>query len=162
MENRDTGFNFKKALEAIQNGQPLLGKEGILNPLIKQLTEAALEGEIDSHLAQELSVNRRNGKSKKTIKSLNGNFELSTPRDRTGTFSPQLVKKHQTTISEEIEGKILGLYGLGMSYKDISSHLQEMYGLEISIGTLANITDKILQTVKEWHVLWNRFIPSSG
>jgi len=150
MEKRDPGFNFEKALEAIQNGQPLLGKEGILNPLIKQLTEAALEGEIDSHLAQELSVNRRNGKSKKTIKSLNGNFELSTPRDRIGTFSPQLVKKHQTTISDEIEGKIIGLYGLGMSYKDIASHLLEMYGLEISSGTLASVTDKILQTVKEW------------
>jgi len=65
MGNKDTGFDFEKALEAIQNGQPLLGKEGILNPLIKQLTEAALEGEIDSHLAQELSVNRRNGKSKR-------------------------------------------------------------------------------------------------
>jgi len=150
MEKRDTGFNFEKALEAIQNGQPLLGKEGILNPLIKELSEAALEGEIDSHLARELSVNRRNGKSKKTIKSLNGNFDLSTPRDRTGTFSPQLVKKHQTTISGEIEGKIIALYGPGMSYKDISSHLQEMYGLEVSSGTLAAVTDKILQTIKEW------------
>jgi len=150
MKKTEADFDFKKALEAVQNGQPLLGKEGILNPLIKQLTEAALEGEIDSHLAQELSVNRRNGKSLKTIKSLNGNFELSTPRDRTGTFSPQLVKKHQTTISDEIEGKIIGLYGLGMSYKDISSHLQEMYGLEVSSGTLAAVTDKILQTVKEW------------
>jgi len=57
----------------------------------------------------------RNGKSKKTIKSLNGNFELSTPRDRSGTFSPQLIKKHQTTLSDEIEGKIIALYGLGMS-----------------------------------------------
>jgi len=85
MENGNKDFNFEKALEAIQNGQALLGKEGILNPLIKQLTEAALEREIDFHLARELSVNRRNGKSKKTIKSLNGNFELSTPRDRTGT-----------------------------------------------------------------------------
>lgn len=150
MKKPETDFDFQKALEAVQSGQPLLGKEGILNPLIKQLTEAALEGEIDSHLAQELSVNRRNGKSKKTIKSLNGNFELSTPRDRRGTFSPQLVKKHQTTISNEIEGKIIALYGLGMSYKDISSHLQEMYGLEVSSGTLAAVTDKILQTVKEW------------
>jgi len=150
MKKTETDFDFEKALEAIQNGQSLLGKEGILNPLIKQLTEAALEGEIDSHLAREITVNRRNGKSKKTIKSLNGNFELHTPRDRTGTFSPQLVKKHQTTISDEIEGKIIGLYGLGMSYKDISSHLQEMYGLEVSSGTLTAVTDKILQTVKEW------------
>ncbi len=81
---------------------------------------------------------------------MNGSFELKTPRDRDGTFSPQLVKKHQTTISTEIEDKIISLYGLGMSYKDIAAHLQEMYGLEVSTGTLSAVTDKIIQTVKEW------------
>jgi len=147
-ENRE--FDFQAALKAIQTGKPLLGKEGILTPLIKNLAEAALEGELDSHLGQEVSANRRNGKSKKTIKSLNGNFELSTPRDRDGTFSPQLVKKHQTTLTDEIEQKIIALYGLGMSYNDISSHIQEMYGLEVSTGTLSAVTDKIINTVKEW------------
>ncbi len=150
MKKEESGFDFQKALKAIQDGQPLLGKEGILNPLIKNLTEAALEGEIDSHLGQEVAANRRNGKSKKTIKSLNGNFELSTPRDRTGTFSPKLVKKHQTTLTDEIEKKIIGLYGLGMSYQDIARHIEEMYGLEISTGTLAAVTDKIIHTVKAW------------
>jgi len=76
---------LKKPLKRFKTGKPLLGKEGILNPLIKELTEAALEGEIDSRLAQNIAANRRDDKSKKTIKSLNGNFELSTPRDRTGT-----------------------------------------------------------------------------
>jgi transposase-like protein len=99
---------------------------------------------------QEISANRRNGKSRKTIKSLNGNFELSTPRDRDGTFSPQLVKKHQTSLSDEIEQKIIALYGLGMSYQDISANLNEIYGLEVSTGTLSAITDKIIHTVKEW------------
>ena len=150
MSKEDNEFDFQEALKAIQSGKPLLGKEGILTPLIKNLTEAALEGELDSHLAKEVTANRRNGKSKKTIKSLNGNFELNTPRDREGSFSPQLVKKHQTTISTEIEDKIIALYGLGMSYKDISAHLQEMYGLEVSAGTLSAVTDKIIQTVKEW------------
>lgn len=150
MTQEDSDFDFQAALKAIQAGKPLLGKEGILTPLIKNLTEAALEGELDSHLGQEIAANRRNGKSQKTIKSLNGNFELNTPRDRAGTFSPQLVKKHQTTISDEIEQKIIALYGLGMSYKDISGHLQEMYGLEVSTGTLAAVTDKIIHTVKEW------------
>lgn len=150
MNKEDTDFDFQEALKAIQGGKPLLGKEGILTPLIKNLTEAALEGELDSHLGQEIAANRRNGKSKKTIKSLNGNFELDTPRDRTGTFSPQLVKKHQTTINDELERKIIALYGLGMSYKDISAHLEEMYGLEVSTGTLAAVTDKIIHTVKEW------------
>ncbi len=143
-------FDFSTALKAIQEGKPLLGREGILTPLIKNLTEAALEGELDSHLGQEITANRRNGKSRKTIKSLNGNFELRTPRDRGGTFSPQLVKKHQTTLNDEIEQKIIALYGLGMSYQDISAHLQEIYGLEVSAGTLSVITDKIIHAVKEW------------
>lgn len=150
MDKENNRFDFQKALQAIQEGQPLLGNEGILTPLIKDLTEAALEGELDSHLGQEITANRRNGKGQKTIKALNGSFELNTPRDRAGTFSPQLVKKHQTTLNDEIEGKIIALYGLGMSYKDISTHLKELYGLEVSTGTLSAVTDKIIQTVKEW------------
>lgn len=150
MKNEEQEFNFAAALKLVQEGKPLLGNEGVLTPLIKKLTEAALEGELDSHLGQEISANRRNGKSRKTIKSLNGNFELSTPRDRNGTFSPQLVKKHQTSLSDEIEQKIIALYGLGMSYHDISGHLTEMYGLEVSTGTLSAITDKIIPVVKEW------------
>lgn len=150
MNKENNDFDFQKALKSIQEGKPLLGKEGILTPLIKDLTEAALEGELDSHLAQEVVANRRNGKSKKTIKALSGSFELNTPRDRDGSFSPQLVKKHQTTISNEIEQKIIALYGLGMSYKDIAAHLEEMYGIDVSTGTLSAVTDKIIHTVKEW------------
>jgi len=150
MNKENNDFDFQKALKSIQEGKPLLGKEGILTPLIKDLTEAALEGELDSHLAQEVVANRRNGKSKKTIKALSGSFELNTPRDREGSFSPQLVKKHQTTISNEIEQKIIALYGLGMSYKDIAAHLEEMYGIDVSTGTLSAVTDKIIHTVKEW------------
>ncbi len=147
---RPPNHNFQKALKAIQSGKPLTGKDGVLTPLIKNLTEAALEGELDSHLGQEIAANRRNGKSKKTIKTLNGSFELDTPRDRAGTFSPQLVKKHQTTISNEIEEKIIAMYGLGMSYKDMSGHLADIYGISVSKGTLTAITDKIIHTVKEW------------
>lgn len=150
MNEENPDFDFQQALKDIQNGKPLLGQEGILTPLIKKLTEAALEGELDSHLGREVAANRRNGKGKKTIKSMDGNFELNTPRDRAGTFSPQLVKKHQTTLTDEIEQKIIALYGLGMSYKDISAHLQEMYGIDISTGTLTAVTDKIIHTVKEW------------
>lgn len=150
MTQENHNFDFSAALKAIQEGKPLLGREGILTPLIKNLTEAALEGELDSHLGQEITANRRNGKSQKTIKSLNGNFELRTPRDRDGTFVPQLVKKHQTSLNDEIEQKIIALYGLGMSYQNISAHLEEIYGLAVSTGTLSAITDKIIHTVKEW------------
>ncbi len=78
-------FDFDKALKALQSGQALTGKDGILTPLIKQLTEAALAAELDSHLAQDLEANRKNGFGKKTIKAPTGRFELTTPRDRNGT-----------------------------------------------------------------------------
>jgi transposase-like protein len=150
MTDDNTEFDFQKALKGIQEGKPFTGKDGVLTSLIKNLAEAALEAELDSHLGQEVSANRRNGKTRKTIKSLNGNFELETPRDRDSTFSPKIVKKHQTTLSDEIEQKIVALYGLGMSYNDIAAHLKEIYGLEISTGTLSAVTDKIIHTVKEW------------
>ncbi len=150
MTEENTEFDFQKALKGIQEGKPFTGKDGVLTSLIKNLAEAALEGELDSHLGKEISANRRNGKTKKTIKSLDGNFELETPRDRDGTFSPQIVKKHQTTLSNEIEQKIIALYGLGMSYNDMASHLKEIYCIEISNATLSAITDKIIHTVKEW------------
>ncbi len=147
---QSTGFNFNQALEDLRAGKPLTGEQGILTPLIKELVESALEGELDSHLAREVVANRRNGKSKKTIRSLSGSFELQTPRDRTGTFEPQIVKKHQTALSDEIEHKILSLYGLGMSYRDIASHIKEMYAIELSTGTLSAVTDRILDKVRQW------------
>jgi len=89
-------FNFEEALAALRNGQDLTGKDGILTPLIKQLTEAALKAELEAHLGEEEAPNRKNGTTRKTVKSTTGSFELETPRDRSGTFEPQLVKKHQT------------------------------------------------------------------
>lgn len=146
----ETVFSFAEALEGIKSGKNFFGKEGVLTPLIKEITEAALEGEIESHLGQEVIKNRRNGKSKKTIRSLNGNFELEVPRDRAGTFEPEIVKKRQNTLSDEIEGKILSLYGNGMSYGAIRLHIEDMYGLSVSAGTINIITDKIIDKVREW------------
>jgi len=143
-------FDFEKALEALKAGKPITGKDSVISPLIKQLTEAALEAEIDTHLAKEVSANRKNGKTRKTMKSSSGSFELETPRDRTGTFEPQLVKKHQTHVSDEIEAKILSMFGLGMSYRDIAAHVKELYGISVSTATLSAITDKIIAEVKEW------------
>ena len=153
MEER-INFDFNEVLEQFKNGKNLTGKDGLLAPLIKQLTEAALEAEVESHIANDVlngNRNRRNGVNKKTIKSLSdGSFELETPRDRNGTFEPQIVKKHQTTISNEIEDKILSMYGLGMSYTDISSHIEEIYQVSISTATISTITDKIIDKVKAW------------
>lgn len=143
-------FDFDEALKALQSGKAITGKDGVLTPLIKKLTEAALEGELDSHLAEEVVPNRKNGKTSKTVKSTAGPFELDTPRDRAGTFEPQLVKKHQTSVSDEIEAKILSMYGLGMSYRDIATQVEGLYGIKVSTATLSAITDKIIGEVREW------------
>ncbi len=147
-------FDFNEILNQFRNGKRLTGKDGLLAPLIKQLTEAALEAEVESHISQDVlngNKNRRNGVNRKTIKGTSdGSFELETPRDRNGTFEPQIVKKHQTTLSDEIEEKILSMYGLGMSYADITKHIEEIYQISISTATISAITDKIIDKVKAW------------
>ena len=146
-------FNFEKAVKELLAGKKIGGKDGVLAPLVKELVEAALEAEIESHIADEVlqgKRNRRNGYNRKTVKSSSGEFELATPRDREGSFEPQIVKKHQTTISDEIEEKILSMYALGMSYRDISKHIEEIYQISISTATINSITDKIISKVKEW------------
>ena len=146
-------FDFEKAVKELLAGKKIGGKDGVLAPLVKELVEAALEAEIESHIADEVlkgKRNRRNGYNRKTVKSSSGEFELATPRDREGSFEPQIVKKHQTTISDEIEEKILSMYALGMSYRDISKHIEEIYQISISTATINTITDKIISKVKEW------------
>lgn len=146
-------FNFNDAVQQLLSGKNINGKDGILAPLVKQLVEAALEAELDSHITQDVfsgNKNRKNGKTSKTIKSTNGTFELETPRDRAGSFEPQIVKKNQTTISNEIEERILSMYGLGLSYKDIIKHIEEIYQIELSTATISAITDKIIDKVKAW------------
>jgi transposase-like protein len=146
-------FNFNEAVEDLLAGKNINGKDGVLAPLVKQLVEAALEAELDSHITQDVfagNKNRKNGKTSKTIKSTSGSFELNTPRDRIGSFEPQLVKKNQTTISNEIEEKILSMYGLGLSYRDIIKHIEEIYQIQLSTATISAITDKIIDKVKAW------------
>jgi transposase-like protein len=143
-------FDFNKAVEALKNGQKLTGKDGLLTPLIKQLTEAALQAELGEHLENDDQPNRRNGSSKKTVKTTTGSFELNTPRDRAGNFEPQLVKKNQTFLNDEIESKMLSLFGLGTSYRDIASHVADLYGLDFSHATISAVTDKLIPELKQW------------
>ena len=143
-------FNFEQALEDLKSGKDLNGKDGILTPLIKQLTEAALKAELQHHLDQEVEPNRRNGSSKKTIKTGNGSFELNTPRDRTGSFEPQLIRKNQTQLTPELDRKILSLFSHGTSYRDIQQHIHDMYGVNVSTGAMTAVTDQLLAELKEW------------
>lgn len=143
-------FDMEHAIEALRSGKDLTGKDGILTPLIKQLTEAALGAEMTEHLSDKKPGNRRNGKSSKTVKTPTGSFELDTPRDRDGSFEPQLVKKHQTHLTDEMERKIVALFSLGTSYQDVREHIADLYGIEVSNGTISAITDKLLPELQAW------------
>lgn len=143
-------FDFDKALKDLQAGKDLTGKDGILMPLIKQLTEAAITAELEHHLASHESPNRKNGFASKTIKTGSGSFELDAPRDRSGTFEPQLIKKNQTQLTPEIDRKILSLFSHGMSSRDMQYHIHDLYGVEVSTGTISAITDQLLPELKAW------------
>src|SRR5690554_743474 len=143
-------FDMEAALAQLREVKDLTGKDGILTPLIKQLTEAAMQAELDEHLKDKEQPNRKNGSTAKTVKSPAGSFELSTPRDRAGTFEPQLVKKHQTHLTDELERKIITLFSLGTSYQDIRMHIEDLYGIHVSKGTINAVTDKLLPELQAW------------
>jgi putative transposase len=141
-----------KALEQLKTGKPLLGKGGALGPLFKSFLEAALEAELEEHFQEnkEEQINRRNGHGTKQLRTSEGTMELSTPRDRSGSFEPEIVKKRQTILADSLEDKILGLYGLGMSLRDIAAHIKEMYDSDISHTVLSEITDRIIPAIRLW------------
>lgn len=140
-----------------------MGAEGIedLQDVYKMMIGAVLEGGLEAELDDQLGYskydyrnkevdNSRNGFSKKTLKTSFGDTVISVPRDRNGDFEPQLVKKNQTTLTGDIEEKILSMYAKGMTTKDIETHIMDIYGLECSDTTISRITDKILPVVREW------------
>ena len=129
--------------------------------LFKEMIGNVLENGLDAELDEELGYskydyrnkdteNSRNGHSTKKLKTSFGETEIEIPRDRKGEFEPHLIKKHQTSISGDIEEKILSMYAKGMTTSDIESHIREIYGLSISDSTISRVTDKILPVVKEW------------
>jgi len=152
-------FNYddfeKEALDKLKRGVSLEGKDGVLAPLLKRLLDASLQGELEGHLlegkAQETGRNnRRNGLSTKKVKTLYGPIDITTPRDRNGSFEPEILPKRQTTLGDGLDHKIIGLYALGMSYTDICDHLSQMYQLTLSPATITSITDKILPEIEQW------------
>ena len=134
---------LSEIVQGLYQGKPLLGPGGLLTNLVKELTQIALQGEMDSHLQEdslEEGSNRRNGITTKTVKTGTGSFELEVPRDRNSSFEPQLIKKRQTILNEELDNKILALYGLGTSYD----------GVEVSAATISTVTDKLVPLLNEW------------
>lgn len=146
--------SFKKeAIKGMYSGKALNGGNGIFAPLIKHFLEAALAGELEAHLAEEKSnglSNRKNGRTSKRVKSLSGEFDLQGSRDRSGSFEPLILPKRQLIITDELEDKVTGLYGLGLGTRDITTHIKEMYQMDISATMLSAITDKVIPAMNEW------------
>ena len=136
--------------------EDLIGENGLLKQLTKLLVEKALDAELAEHLGHGKNEpvaneagNTRNGKSKKTLKGEFGELPIEVPRDRHGTFEPQLIPKHQTRWSG-FDDKILSLYARGMTVREIQAHLEEMYGAEVSPSLISSITDAVSEEVKVW------------
>jgi putative transposase len=147
---------LKADLSKAKTYEDLMGKDGAIKKLISKSLEQMLESELTEQLGYERyspagknNGNSRNGKTHKTLKNDNGEIEIAVPRDRNGEFDPIIVKKYERTIGP-IENKIISMYAKGMTTRDIQSHIQELYGLDVSATLISNITDKIVNLAIEW------------
>jgi putative transposase len=157
--DRLAGLLPREELEAALEGlapEQVTGPGGLLTQLAGRVIETALGAELTEHLGYPPGAappggapNARNGSTPKTVRTELGPVEIKTPRDRKGSFAPQLVKKRQTRLAG-LDDRILGLYGGGMSVRDISRHLSELYGTEIGRDTISRVTDAVLEDIAAW------------
>ncbi len=143
-------------LKDYKKPEDLIGDNGLLKQLTKQLLERAMAAELTEHVGYEKhdpgghhSGNSRNGKSAKTIKGSFGDLALETPRDRTGTFEPQIIETHQTRFTG-FDQNIISLYARGLSTREIQQHLEEIYHVEVSPALISSVTDAVIDEVKTW------------
>jgi putative transposase len=143
-------------LKGYQKPEDIVGENGLLKRLTKAVLERALNAELTHHLGYEKhdptgrnSGNSRNGTSSKTVKGEFGEIVVETPRDRNASFEPQILGKHQTRF-DGFDQQILSMYARGMTTRDIQSHLQQMYGVEVSPGLISEVTDAVLDEVRVW------------
>ncbi|BDD02429.1 IS256 family transposase (plasmid) [Persicobacter psychrovividus] len=156
-KEHEQSANFEEmrdlAIKQLKSGKSLTGEGGVFAPLLKQFLDSALEAEMETHLQAEKKSNKknkRNGKRKKMVKTSAGEIELITPQDRNNDFEPVIVPKRSTILADSLSPKILALYSKGMSLRDISEYIQEMYDSKVSAQTLSSIIDKVLPEVKAW------------
>lgn len=149
----------KKLFEVMQQAgiESFEDVQEFFKEMVGTVLENGLEGEMEEELGyskydyrNKQTDNSRNGYTEKTLKTSLGDIEITVPRDRKGEFDPQLVKKNQTTLSGDIEEKILSMYAKGMTTSDIEGHIRDIYGISVSDSTISRVTDKILPVVREW------------
>lgn len=153
--NSNKAFDYasfeKEAISKLRSGKGLTGEDGALTGLISRIIGAAFEGEIDDHLSQEPEgSNRRNGYTRKKVKTGLGSLQVSPPRDRNGSFEPEIIKKWDRNLAPELESQILSLYSIGTSYNDISEHMKRMYGVSYSSSFINSVTDRVLDEINTW------------
>ena len=143
-------------LKDYQKPEDIIGENGLLKQLTKALLERALSAELTHHLGYEKhdpagrnSGNSRNGSSAKTVKGDFGEIVVEMPRDRNGSFEPQILKKGQTRFTG-FDDKILSMYARGMTTREIQGHLEEIYGVEVSPALISDVTDAVMEEVKAW------------
>ena len=143
-------------LQDCKDPQDVLGKNGLLKQLPKRLVERTLEAELTDHLGYSPNAskgrgsgNNRNGKTYKTVQSDSGQFEINVPRDRNGSFEPQLVKKRQRRLPG-FDEKVISLYASGLSTRDIQGQLKELYGAKVSATLISNVTAAVMDDVRAW------------
>ena len=153
---KKTDALLDELLKGCRTPQDILGEHGLLKQLTKRMVERALEAEMSDHLGYEAYApegrgtgNSRNGKTKKTIQSDAGQFEIEVPRDREGRFEPQLVRKRQRRL-DGFDDKVLALYARGLSTREIQAQLEELYGVEVSATLISNVTDAVYEEVRAW------------
>ena len=152
MENFDYKAMEALALEQLKSGKPLLGKGGAFAPLLEKLLNAALEGEMDAHMdSEERSLgNRRNGYTSKQVQTGMGEVTVHTPRDRDSRFEPEFIKKRERILADSVSDRIIGLYALGNSTREISDWMEENLGNRVSADTISAITDRVLPELQSW------------
>jgi len=143
----------REAIARLHQGAELLGEDGILTSLVQRIVDAALEGELDAHLSREREAgqkNRRNGHTRKRIRSSLGEVEIHPPRDRGGRFDPQLIRRWSRELGSGVTDQILSLYARGNGVRDIQMHLKELYGLDYSESSISAVTDRVWEEVLSW------------
>lgn len=149
--------NKLRELLSVMDVEDMSDLKSLFKEMVGEVLENGLEAELDDELGytrydyrNKDTENSRNGHSRKTMKTSAGDLEIAVPRDRNGEFEPCLIKKNETTLSGDIEEKIISMYAKGMTTNDISAHIEDIYGIEVSDSLVSRITDKILPVVKEW------------
>src|SRR6056297_665764 len=143
----------KEVLDRMYKGEPILGEGGIFTDMLQAFVNAALEGEVDEHIEQSKSrktSNRRNGYTRKKVKSTAGDLNINTPRDRDGSYNPMLLGKWDRSLDNGLDNIILSLYARGQSVEDVRHQLKELYGVDVSAGTISRITDRVWEEIVSW------------